>query len=566
MANIIGYTAGARNVVPNPSFEVDTAGYTLSQSTGIAGSWARTNEWSYAGSWSICYTVSTTSIVGGAAFAQLTSNLPVIPGNDFSMKVRTLVTDDRIQPFIRITWYTAALAFISNSNEDITSSTANVMRTHSVSYTVPPTAAFAQVFLRFRSSVNGLSGIKCYCDGWDIRNSSVVDSYIDGSMGPDFAWTGTPHNSPSDRAAKPLYGPSGRDGLILMEPALFKADKLNNIGEDISYSILSGNVEMRSDREVKMQFKGTTVGVNPINAYTDYIAPFLKLSYPDGTEVFEQIGLYSIAPQGQEWEESYVTGSFQAYDLTWNLQDSSFGVPFTVAAGTNVVQSMRNILNNEGLTRWSIPDNSATFTTARTWNTDKSKLAILNDHAEMIGYYTLHATRTGIITSYPYNDLDNIEPAITLFSGEGSTVIDSIKKDKLIDGIINMVRVTKEGAADATITYTQTNSNPLSPVSTTALGRIKFREIKMQDLASLAVAKDIARKTLRDAASVYTKYQIKTLPDPSRNVWESYDTLIYMSDGTEVISGNVRCTGWDIGFTPNEASMVHYCSRYEPFE
>lgn len=565
MATIIGYVPGVRNLCHNPGWETGISGY-----GGTNATVNRTTTLAWEGQYSGTFTVSSIASAPRAWYgnnAADTRRVVLAAGEPLSFKgrIRHSRNGVSIRPYVE--FRSAADAVLSTlfGTAVVVSNTAFTPISLE-DLTAPASTAYARVGFEMVLGAGLAVSDIMYLDGMDIRKSDSVTSYVAGNQGIDYTWIGTAHDSPSDRAAKPIYGAAGRGGQILIEPKLYKADRYNNIGEDISTRILSGFVEMRTDREIKMQFKGTLIGVNPVLAYTDYLAPFMRLSYPDGSEVYEQIGLYSIAPPGEEWNEEYVTGSFQGYDLTWNLADSSFGIPFTVAAGTNIVSSMRTILNNEGLTRWNIPDNSATFTTARTWQTDKSKLAILNDHAEAIGYYTYHADRTGNLRSFSYNDLDNAEPAVTLFSGQGSTVVGRIKRERSTEGIINMVRVLKEGAADGTISYTQTNSNPLSPVSTTKLGRIKFKEIKVKDLASLAVAKDIARRALRDAASVYTKYQITTLPDPSRNVWEIYDTLIYMKDGTEVISGKVRCTGWDIGFTPTSAGMVHYCSRLEPYE
>jgi hypothetical protein len=572
MASIIGYVPGARNECGNPGFEGNNV---TGWAPALQTSWAASTEQAWEGLYSGKYVKNAT---GGIPFVYGSADparVAVVAGDIIQVRFRIKAVGAAIGKKIRIQHNSLNAANGQvNTRLDLEDTVVDgTWQTFTTpEYTINGVSPVWYAFMvRFDATTNPSpwgNTDTAYLDGIDIRKNQAftVDSYVAGNQGTGYTWVGTPNASKSDRAAKPIYGASGRGGQILLEPQLFKADKFNNIGEEISPAILSGMVELRTDREIKMQFKGNLIGLNPVAAYSDYLAPFMKLSYPDGTEVYEQIGLFSIAPPGEEWNEEFVVGSFQGYDLTWNLQESSFGVPFTVATGTNIAQSMRDILNNEGLTRWNIPDNSATFTTARTWETDKSKLAILNDHAEAIGYYTLHTDRVGQIRSFPYNNLESAEPATLLYSGSGSTVIGAIIRERLPDGIINMVRVLKEGAADGTISYTQTNANPLSRVSTVSLGRIKFKEVKVKDLASLAVAQQIARKALSDAASAYTRYQIKTVPDPTRNPFEIYDTLIYMKDGTEVVSGKVRCTGWDIGFTPQTAEMTHYCNREEPYE
>lgn len=552
---------GGTNLALNPEF---VSGFTYWVAFGSTGlTYDVPNAWPGTAS-SGKLTGTATALSGVRTPINAESNkIVAAAGEAFSAAVRVKAGSGGHTGRIRIQFYNGSnVSQGSTDSSDIALSTTDFTTIRLESVVAPATTAY--VVVHFLSNTN-INGSIFYVSGFDIRKADTVDGFISGTQGSGYGWNGTAHQSTSYRNATYLSEVKGSGGSIIIEPRLFLADKNNNLGAEISEYILSGVIEMNSDRAIKTQFKGAFQYPNPIDPYVDYLAPFMVLVYPDGTVTSTQMGLFSIPPTGALFEQSYATGAFQGYDLTWNLDDDGFGADYTIAAGTVVTTAIKTILTGAGFTRYSIPNSAATLSVARTWASDKSKLTIINDLLNAIGYYTLFSDRYGILTSFPYNDLQTVQPATTLYSGEGSTVVGAIKKDVEFSGIFNKVRILKEGAATGSITWTQTNSNTASPVSTVNVGRTIYREFKYQDLDSLTVAKALAARKLQEAASLYSKYEIRTLPDPNRNVWEVYDTSIFMDNGYEVLSGRVRCIGWEIGFTPSSASMLHRVSRLEAY-
>lgn len=560
----MSYILGATNRIINPSYETNTTGW----STGVisvTGTWARTQEWAYAGTWSHGFTVTSVASIGAITYNFTSAFLVVVPGQDFSMKVRTRVTNVNLVPYIRFEWQNSGGGLIQAVEEAQVNSVPNKDREHFFSSTAPALAVRLVVSVRVRFNATGLAGEKVYLDGWDGRDGAVVDTYIDGSQGSIYHWTGTAHASTSFRDAQIATKLSGRDGTIKLSRSLYLVDQLNNIQDDISDIILTGQVDMSIDRDIKMNFNGSFLKPFQVRAYRDYLAPVLQLEYSDGSIIRNQMGVYSIAPLPGTFYRSYVTGDFKAYDLLWNLSQATFSGRYSVPSGDNYNDAIITVLLSEGFSKWAIPDNGKALPTSWTWKATDSKLKIINDLLQAIGYYTLFCGNDGTLTSFPYTDMLTVEPAMKLVSGDGSTVVGSIRKEPLTDGIVNFVKAVKEDGSNVanSFYYEQRNTNLDSPVSTVSLGRTISGEISASDIADLATAKSRVQQALQEAASLYTKYEVTTLPDPRRSVFEVLDTDISMNDGTEILKGKVRCNAFTTGFSAQDAVTVLKLNRLE---
>jgi len=362
---------------------------------------------------------------------------------------------------------------------------------------------------------------------------------------------------------------AGRYGLAKFTPRVYLADKLNNLGDEITPYFLAGNIEMILNRRIKMQFTGTLREPSIINPFSDYLAPFIRIDYSDGSYVDQQLGLFSIPPTGEESSYMSSVGSFEGYDISWNLTETTFNTTYTVTAGANVVDTVVSILAAEGFTRYSIPASAKTFPKTRTYKLTRDKWNIINAMLRSIGYYHAWVDLQGVVTSMPYINYDLAEPALELFGGKGSMIVGTIPKEPLRDQIYNKVRVIGERPKTNTpIIQTLTNSNPLSPVSTNpppnGIGRVRMFTIEDSDINDSATALEVGRRFLQESASQYTRYEIQTLPLPQRGFFEVYDATVNRRDGTEVLAGRYRVSGWDLALD-HRIPMRHYINRNEPY-
>jgi hypothetical protein len=193
------------NLVKNPSFEVNTTGWTVT----TVNLFTRITSDSFFGT--ACGQFEATTIntnIGVVITNSTTYKIPITPGNTYKIDVyMKRVSGTRTTQFRFDTTATAA------SNTSIESFTSNSITTsgawEKLSITATPTNAtglFGRIFCRFGNS--GAIGDTFRVDGAIVVEAASNDFYWDGtdtdipaSRRPELAWTGTADNSTSTAEA-----------------------------------------------------------------------------------------------------------------------------------------------------------------------------------------------------------------------------------------------------------------------------------------------------------------------------------------------------------------------------
>jgi hypothetical protein len=180
------------NLVPNPSFEVDTTDW---QAYNAAASISRNASLGDSGSASL-------SIVTVTAFqpsmAHQSAYMTATAGETYAGRVRIYAPTTSRTCSIVIDWYDSSDALISTSTLESKASTVGSWVTYSGTATAPALTAKAKVRLTFNSNAVGQTH---HYDGVMFEHASSVGTYFDGSFTDhptiDYAWTGTAHASTS---------------------------------------------------------------------------------------------------------------------------------------------------------------------------------------------------------------------------------------------------------------------------------------------------------------------------------------------------------------------------------
>ncbi|KPK91501.1 MAG: hypothetical protein AMJ88_13415, partial [Anaerolineae bacterium SM23_ 63] len=173
----------ATNLCTNPSIEVDTTSWAV---VG-GGTIARSSDRSVKGDYSLKVTPGV-GVWDGAHYTDLT----LVNGEDYIASAWVLGAVG-VPYFIGI-WDTVAAAYVgSHTNFTGTGAWQKV-------YTVAGTAAGNNAArLRIQKN-NDVSVAPYYIDGVQIEMTDYATSYLDGTLGTGYAWTGAVHNSTSTRA------------------------------------------------------------------------------------------------------------------------------------------------------------------------------------------------------------------------------------------------------------------------------------------------------------------------------------------------------------------------------
>jgi hypothetical protein len=182
------------NLVPNPSFEVNTTGWAV-----VAGPLARTTSQAYSGSASLQHTKS--GLDSGPVSSSGAGGMPVTGGLTYAargrVKAGTGAAGERVR--IRFTWFDSGASSLGSSawGTDVTASGTSWLP-FSVTAVAPAAAAFAQLEIGYRGAP---SGAVFYYDAFIVEQAASVGSYFDGATpdagGWDYGWSGTAHQSAS---------------------------------------------------------------------------------------------------------------------------------------------------------------------------------------------------------------------------------------------------------------------------------------------------------------------------------------------------------------------------------
>lgn len=225
------------NLIPNPSFEVNTTGWSA---FGANASILRVTTQKSSGDASLQIAITPAATLQGATSdaISITAGLNYV----FSIDVKGNVGGENI-----------LLKADFDSGTDVVGG-AYVLSTSFNRLRLSFTAPVGSTTVQLQLLTSGVQEVTWFCDAAQLEQRSSMTSYCDGSMGMGYSWSGTPHNSTSSRVAgfkflAPLNSNTTSrwgikpDGTIGISKLIFRADETPGItfSEDSPF-IFQGNV------------------------------------------------------------------------------------------------------------------------------------------------------------------------------------------------------------------------------------------------------------------------------------------------------------------------------------
>jgi hypothetical protein len=193
----ISFTADRINLVPNASFEVNTASWEVEANCTLS----RVDPTApyFHGNWAL----GITSVAAGDMSARTpggTGGMPVLPSRTHtaSLYFRAATTARDVQLFVN--WFTAAGAYISTAASAVVTNTTTGWTRVSLTTLSPATAAFAQIVPKIYGTSG--AGELHQVDGVLLEEGGSLLDFFDGSSFSnegEYLWQsgGTPANTPS---------------------------------------------------------------------------------------------------------------------------------------------------------------------------------------------------------------------------------------------------------------------------------------------------------------------------------------------------------------------------------
>lgn len=182
-----------KNLVRNPSFEVDLAGW-ISAINPATVPLSRTTSGAAAGSYALTISNSSASTMDASTLAGV-NGFPVTPGLTYTAS-GTVTTSAAISLRVYLNFYTSTGA-VATAPFTATTTSASVPLRISTKQVAPANAAFAAIMFRWS---NAGAGSSFSVDAVLVEESTTLNDYFDGSSvkaGFTYGWEGTAHNSAS---------------------------------------------------------------------------------------------------------------------------------------------------------------------------------------------------------------------------------------------------------------------------------------------------------------------------------------------------------------------------------
>lgn len=290
---------------------------------------------------------------------------------------------------------------------------------------------------------------------------------------------------------------------------------IDNIQSDAltlaSYSATSNLIDLNHDRDIKTQLNLALRQSDALDPYRDYVAVWLGREWDDGREsTKDQLGLFGIrVPPGTrtiERSDAIYTG----HDLTALVARYAFTDTYNIAAASNYVTAVKDILALAGITRALIEPTTQTTAAIISFPVGTTYLAACNKLLDAIGYYHLAMMPDGRLFSMPSRPLHLVQPYRVITDDD---LMRPVEIQPLDTTVANIVIVVKDNPSGAPLTATRRNDAADSPTSTVNIGPITRVETR-GDLADQAAVNALADRLLSEGRSFYQTARLAILPDP----------------------------------------------------
>lgn len=192
------------------------------------------------------------------------------------------------------------------------------------------------------------------------------------------------------------------------------------------------------------------------------------------------LGVYLVTAAPEEWAGTGRTFSLELHDKTTALEQDRISETFTAGTSSPVLSIVKSVVESAGEAISVDGSETRTLSSPMVWPAGTSKVRIVNDLLDAIGYNALWVDGRGNFRATPYvrpaarpigyellNGLDR-----ELLDGEESIYSPEWTRDRDSYGIPNKVIAVQAAGADAEpLTGEATNTNPDSPYSYSARGR-----------------------------------------------------------------------------------------------
>lgn len=246
----------------------------------------------------------------------------------------------------------------------------------------------------------------------------------------------------------------------------------------------------------------------------------------------------------------------EVYDMTDALRSDRLQIAFGVAAGTNIVERVKEIIDEAfPLAAVSIPDSPATLAADLVFEVDTPKLDVVDDLLKAAGYERLTADGMGVLHSAPVLD-DALKPVSERYANDATSLIAASGVTRStnradVPNRLKGIRRPTAPSAPADV-YIAENVDPASPFSYAGRGYrwIDGTTLTDVDAADYEVFKGIVEDELKRRTKVASEFSFS---HPVGN----YDVGDVVTFAHSLLTeAPLRCTAEELVYTLKVGAMV----------
>jgi hypothetical protein len=307
-----------------------------------------------------------------------------------------------------------------------------------------------------------------------------------------------------------------------------------------------------------------------INYLKDRLRVYASLLLPDGTWKSWVLGTFLMSTtsgkRGYVGRPTAVTG----YDEALVLHEDRIASRYHVAGGVNYRTAINTILTDAGFTQKAIEATSLTLPgKGEEWKPGTSRLQIVNDLLDAIGYRSLVFDPCGVPTSGEWQSPKQTSPVWT-YAVDAESVLRTEPETNIdLHGVPNRWVAFVSEPDRPLLRSVVTNNDPASPTSTVSRGRT-ITEVLNAPSKMPKKHKKETRKHHRHASQAVLDAYVARVAERAQNTYEqvSFDTGLmpfHMSGDVFLLNwgeGNVRYreTEWSMDLTAG-GTMTHIGRR-----
>lgn len=264
--------------------------------------------------------------------------------------------------------------------------------------------------------------------------------------------------------------------------------RLSRNGADygLLQALESGTPTLRMDEagEIKTSLLGTFAANPAANWLTDEIRPELVI---DGTP--HPLGVFLPASALEVENETTRAVQIEAFDRCWIVQDNKTESILSLAAGTNYLTAVKQLLTQAGIVLVLETPTGATLPERREdWDIGTSFLTIINDLLAEINYKPLWFNAQGVAMLQPVSvpTAENIEHVLDS-SNVRSLLLPEFARETDIYSAPNVfLCICSNPDKSGPMVARAENNNPQNPLSIQRRGRRIMQVTKLNNIASQA--------------------------------------------------------------------------------